>query len=67
VPNPTRRHSQARRDKRRANWKLNAPTLVKCDNPSCDGVHLAHAVCPTCGTYNGRQVIDVTPRNISAE
>ena len=31
---PKRKHSQARRDKRRSNvWKLEAPTLVKC--PQC--------------------------------
>ena len=28
---PKRKHSKARRDKRRSNvWKLEAPTLVKC-------------------------------------
>lgn len=59
MPNPKRRHSSARRDKRRANWlaKLDAPTLVKCNNPACDGLHMPHHVCPTCGTYDGRQVI----------
>ena len=31
---PKRKHSQARRDKRRSNvWKLEAPTLVKCRFP----------------------------------
>ena len=57
MPNPKRKFSNARRDKRRANWKLTAPTVVKCDNPACDGVHMPHHVCPSCGTYNGRTVL----------
>ena len=27
---PKNKSSKARRDKRRANWKMTAPTLVKC-------------------------------------
>ena len=30
---PKRKTSKARRDKRRANWKLSVPGMVKC--PSC--------------------------------
>ena len=59
MPNPKRKFSNARRDKRRANWKLTPPTLVKCNNPACDAMHLSHYVCPTCGTYNGRQVLSL--------
>ena len=57
MPNPKRRHSVSRRDKRRANWKLTPPTVVKCNNPACDGMHMPHHVCPTCGTYDGRKVL----------
>lgn len=57
VPNPKRRHSVTRRDKRRANWKLELPTIVKCNNPACEGMHMPHYVCPVCGTYNGRKVL----------
>lgn len=59
MPNPTRRHSTARRDKRRANWKLTAPTTVKCNNPACEGIHMPHHACPSCGTYDGRQVFNL--------
>lgn len=59
MPNPKRKFSNARRDHRRANWKLTPPTLVKCNNPACDAMHLSHHACPTCGTYNGRQVFEV--------
>ena len=41
---PKRKHSQARRDKRRSNvWKLEAPTLVKC--PQCGELKVPHKVC----------------------
>lgn len=64
MPNPKRRHSSTRRDKRRANWKLTAPTLVKCKTCE-DTLHMAHHVCPKCGTYADRQV--VTLRRAAAE
>ena len=45
---PKRKHSQARRDKRRSNvWKLEAPTLVKC--PQCGELKVPHKVCGKCG------------------
>lgn len=54
---PKRKTSKARRDKRRNNlWKLNAPTLVKC---SCGAYKRPHRLCPSCGQYNGREVIKV--------
>jgi large subunit ribosomal protein L32 len=42
---------------RRAQWKTSAPTLAPC--PRCRQPKLPHVACPTCGTYNGRQVINV--------
>ena len=53
---PKRKTSKARRDKRRANWKLEAPAVVIC--PQCKTRKLAHRVCDHCGYYNGVQVID---------
>lgn len=53
---PARKHSNARRDKRRSNvWKMDAPTLMKC--PNCGEYKRAHRLCPNCGYYNGRQVV----------
>ena len=53
---PKRKHSQARRDKRRSNvWKLEAPTLVKC--PQCGELKVPHKVCGKCGYYKGQEVI----------
>lgn len=55
MPNPKRRHSKARRDKRRAHDALVAPNLSIC--PNCHERKLSHRVCPQCGHYRGREVI----------
>lgn len=52
---PKRRVSKARRNKRRAQWKLVLPGLVKC--PQCHEAKLAHCACPNCGYYKGREVL----------
>jgi large subunit ribosomal protein L32 len=54
---PKRKTSKARRDKRRSHFALNPPALTEC--PQCHSPKPPHRVCPTCGTYNGRQVIEV--------
>jgi len=57
VANPTHRHSKARRDKRRANWKGSMPNLVSC--PECKEMKESHRVCLNCGSYNGRKVLEI--------
>ena len=52
---PKKRTSSARRDKRRANHKAGKARLNEC--PRCHSPRLPHRVCPTCGTYAGREVI----------
>ena len=53
---PKRKHSKARRDKRRsANSKLFAVNLSIC--PNCTKPRLPHRVCPHCGYYKGKPVI----------
>ncbi|MBE7028935.1 MAG: 50S ribosomal protein L32 [Clostridia bacterium] len=54
---PKRKVSKARRDKRRANWKLTIPGMVKC--PQCQEYKLPHRVCMSCGNYDGKEVIKV--------
>ncbi len=55
---PKRKHSKARRDKRRSNvWKMDAPALMKC--PQCGEFKRLHRMCPHCGYYNGRQVVKI--------
>ena len=57
MANPTHRHSKARRDKRRANWKGSMPNLVAC--PECKEMKESHRVCLNCGSYNGRKVLEI--------
>ena len=54
---PKRKVSKARRDKRRAHKALTAPGLSNC--PQCNEMRLPHRVCPSCGFYHGREVIEV--------
>lgn len=54
MPNPKRKMSKSRRDKRRTHYKAVAPSLSTCAN--CGEMKLAHRVCPSCGYYNERSV-----------
>ncbi|HPH97674.1 MAG TPA: 50S ribosomal protein L32 [Anaerolineaceae bacterium] len=57
VPQPKRKLSKARRDRRRAHDALQATNIVQCSN--CGEMRLSHTVCPSCGHYQGREVIAV--------
>jgi large subunit ribosomal protein L32 len=58
---PKRKTSKARKGKRRSHHGLAAPALVEC--PQCHSPKLPHRVCPTCGSYAGREVIEIkTPK-----
>lgn len=50
---PKSKWSKTRTRKRRANWKLSAPNLVKC--PQCHELKLLHRVCKECGHYTVKQ------------
>ncbi|HEY65336.1 MAG TPA: 50S ribosomal protein L32 [Caldilineae bacterium] len=56
-PLPKRRLSPGRRDRRRAHHALTPPHLVEC--PQCHKMRRPHHVCPHCGYYKGREVIEV--------
>ena len=47
---PKNKSSKARRDSRRANWKMSAPALVKCSH--CGELMMPHRVCKACGYYD---------------
>ena len=57
MPNPKRRHSKARRVKRRAHDALRVPQTSVC--PNCQEPRLQHRVCPKCGYYKDREVVQV--------
>jgi large subunit ribosomal protein L32 len=54
---PKRKTSRSKRNKRRSHDALAAPNWVPC--PECDEPKLPHRVCPSCGMYKGRKVIDL--------
>ncbi len=56
MPNPKRRHSKARRDKRRTHDGLTKPASSVCSE--CGERKLPHRVCPHCGQYRGREVME---------
>ena len=55
MPNPKRRHTKTRRDKRRTHDSLKTSNLSVC--PQCRQPKMPHRVCPSCGTYKGVEVI----------
>lgn len=57
MPLPKRRHSRTRGRKRRTNWKIAAPALRTC--PNCGQACMPHHICPHCGHYRGRMMIQV--------
>lgn len=54
---PKRKQSRSRGRKRRSHDALTPPTVVKCSH--CGDPKRPHHVCPSCGTYRERQIIDL--------
>ncbi|UCG13944.1 MAG: 50S ribosomal protein L32 [Deltaproteobacteria bacterium] len=54
---PKRRHSKSRTRKKRSHHSLVPPNLSLCSQ--CNEPKLPHHACPSCGTYKGREVIQV--------
>jgi large subunit ribosomal protein L32 len=57
MPNPKRRHSKRRTSARRTHDSLTRVILAEC--PNCHEPKLPHRVCPSCGKYKGREIIEV--------
>ncbi len=54
---PTRRRGHAKQGQVRQNTKLKAVNTYTC--PNCGATIRPHHVCPSCGFYNGKKVLDV--------
>ena len=54
---PKKRTSKARKGQRRSHQALRAPGRSDC--PQCGATKQSHRVCPECGHYRGRQIIQV--------
>ena len=54
---PKKRTSVSRKGKRHAGHthKLHARLTIKC--PNCSAAVIPHHVCPSCGTYKGKEYI----------
>lgn len=54
---PKSKVSKARRNSRKANWKISTPSITEC--PHCHEPKLPHVACKKCGYYDGKQVLAV--------
>jgi len=52
---PKARTSKARRNSRKANWKISTPSKMECSH--CHEPKRPHRVCPHCGYYDGVEII----------
>lgn len=51
------RHTRGHTANRRSHHALTEARYSTCAN--CKALHVRHQMCPTCGTYKGRTVVDV--------
>jgi len=54
---PKQRKTKSRRNNRRSHHALKGRALGKC--PKCAQPVLSHRMCENCGTYKGREVVNV--------
>ena len=54
---PKRKMSRSNTRARRSQWKAKMPSFAMCKR--CKQMKLPQIACPTCGTYNDRQVVNV--------
>jgi large subunit ribosomal protein L32 len=55
---PKKKTSKSRKNMRRAHDFLTIQSVSSC--PQCKSPKLPHRACPTCGTYKGKEVIDLS-------
>jgi len=61
---PKKKLSRMRRNMRRAHDFLTAPASTSC--VECGAPAVPHQVCPACGMYRGRQVIEIESKEEAA-
>jgi len=57
MPVPKRKTSKSQLNKRRTHQKITGPNVIAC--PECGEAKLPHHVCPGCGVYKGRTVLEI--------
>jgi large subunit ribosomal protein L32 len=61
APLTKKKSSKSHTRERRAHFGIKIVQLVNC--PQCQTPKMPHEACPTCGTYNGHQAINIeTPK-----
>ena len=58
MADPKRKKSKMRIRQRKAHIKAAVAQVKAC--PNCGAAQQSHHVCPSCGQYNGRQVVTIT-------
>ena len=56
MPVQKQRHTRARRDRARVQYEITPKNLIKCSH--CNAQIRAHSVCPKCGYYKGKEVVN---------
>ncbi len=54
---PKRKVSKTRKRMRRTHYKIDEKQTTNC--PTCGEVRKPHRVCPSCGSYKGKEVVEV--------
>ena len=62
---PKRRRSIAKAGIHNSHTAVKPPALVDC--PQCHAKIMPHHTCPTCGTYDGRQIFEIKTKKKAAE
>ena len=62
---PKKRLTSTRSGNRQSHLAIKGVSLAKCEK--CHESIMPHAVCPNCGTYRGRQVIEVDKKHNHSE
>jgi len=62
---PKRRRSISKAGRHNSHIAKKAPVLVEC--PQCHSKIMSHRTCPTCGTYQGRQVVEIKTKKPAAQ
>lgn len=57
MPHPKKKHTKAAKGQRRSHHAIKETKFTSC--PKCKEKILPHRVCPKCGSYNSRQVMEV--------
>ncbi len=55
---PKRKTSKSKRNMRRSHHHATAGTPGEC--PNCSAQVLPHHICPSCGQYRGRQILEAS-------